>query len=228
MPSNTIYCTYLTVYMGNKLPPFYVGYTSKTKINNGYNGTVSSKRYKEIWCFERKNNPHLFKTRVIKEFTSRKEAQTHEHYLLKNISAHKNPLYINMHSGGCLYNYDHLTSKFNKEMSDRARVSANYKFTDPTFQKEMSLRAHNSNHPFHGGEYAVKQNKRRVESGTHNFLGGGERIKSLIEERLNRENVKVLRELAKDHNITLGKCWSRRKDEWIDDKILEIQKLPNH
>jgi hypothetical protein len=57
MSSNTIYCTYLTIYSGNKLPPFYIGSTSVNRISNGYHGSVSSKRYKSIWLEELKTNP---------------------------------------------------------------------------------------------------------------------------------------------------------------------------
>ena len=32
-----MYCVYLTIYTGNKLPPFYIGSTSLKKINKGYN-----------------------------------------------------------------------------------------------------------------------------------------------------------------------------------------------
>lgn len=33
-----LYCTYLTSYFGNKLPPFYIGYTTVANINRGYRG----------------------------------------------------------------------------------------------------------------------------------------------------------------------------------------------
>ena len=63
--SDNIYCTYLTVYSGNKLPPFYIGSSSIDIINNGYRGSVSSKEYKQIWKTELKNNSHLFKIMII-------------------------------------------------------------------------------------------------------------------------------------------------------------------
>ena len=220
------FCVYLTIYKGNKLPPFYIGYTSIKKIENGYNGSVSSKRYKRIWRKERAENSQLFITKIIKEFCNRKDAQEYEHFILRHLSAHKNELYINMHSGGSFYNYTHLTKKFNMEMSKRASNSKNYKFKDPIFQSEMSKRAHsNKNHPFHGGEFARSENKRRVLLGTHNFLGDGERIKEFIKNRHNRNNVKELRELSIKHNIKLGKCWTRRKDEWINQKIIELKNI---
>jgi len=47
--SNNIYCVYITIYRGNKLPPFYIGYSTPEKIKNGYRGSVSSRQYKNIW-----------------------------------------------------------------------------------------------------------------------------------------------------------------------------------
>jgi len=94
--SNKQYCTYLTHYTGDKLPEWYIGSTSIEKILNGYNGTVTSKRYKSIWIHERKNNPHLFKTRILKKFYRRKIALIHELKVQKLHQVVKNNNYINM------------------------------------------------------------------------------------------------------------------------------------
>jgi len=57
------FCVYLTIYRGNKLPPFYLGYTKANKIKNeNYHGSVSSKKYKQIFNKEIKENPELFTT----------------------------------------------------------------------------------------------------------------------------------------------------------------------
>lgn len=50
-----IYCTYLTIYSGNKLPPFYIGYKDLHSIENGYRGSVDSLAFKEIWLSEIKS-----------------------------------------------------------------------------------------------------------------------------------------------------------------------------
>lgn len=92
----TIYVTYITIYSGNKIPPFYIGYTSKNKILKGYRGSVTSKKYKKIWNEELKSNPHLFKTRVIKEFYNKKDALLHEEKIHVMLNVDKNPLYVNM------------------------------------------------------------------------------------------------------------------------------------
>ena len=92
----TIYCTYLTVYSGSKLPPFYIGSTSLSKIEAGYRGTVSSMKYKIIWKKELKENPHLFKTRVITLHKSRKDATVREYLFQKTLGVVQSSMYINM------------------------------------------------------------------------------------------------------------------------------------
>lgn len=91
----TTYCTYLTIYSGNKLPPFYIGSSSIARINKGYRGSVLSKVYKETWKNELLTNPHLFKTKVLTTHNDRKEATIREKSLQKSLSVVKNPLYIN-------------------------------------------------------------------------------------------------------------------------------------
>jgi len=90
------YCIYLTYYMGDKLPPFYFGSGTINKIiNNGYNGSVSSRQYKNIWDKERKDNPHLFKTRILKKFWRRSMATTAEFHYQKKHNLIYNELYMN-------------------------------------------------------------------------------------------------------------------------------------
>jgi len=93
---NKQYCTYLTHYTGDKLPEWYIGSTSIKKILNGYNGSVTSKKYKTIWNSERKNNPHLFKTRILRKFYRRKITLIHELKLQKKHQVVKNDKYINL------------------------------------------------------------------------------------------------------------------------------------
>lgn len=100
------YCTYLTVYSGNKMPIFYIGYSSVEKVLNGYRGSVSSKKYKHIWLEELQNNAHLFKTKILTRHTSRKEAAEKEATLHKSLCVHKNELYINQVAGYGTFHYD--------------------------------------------------------------------------------------------------------------------------
>jgi hypothetical protein len=63
------FCVYLTIYSGDKLPPFYIGSSSISKVNTGYCGSVCSKRYKQIWVSELQQNPQLFDQRIITHWT---------------------------------------------------------------------------------------------------------------------------------------------------------------
>jgi hypothetical protein len=93
--TNSIYCTYLTIYSGNKLPPFYIGSTSVDNINKGYRGSVTSKKYKNVWYSEIKYNPHLFKTKIITTHKTREEATNKELMFHKKLNVVKSVLYVN-------------------------------------------------------------------------------------------------------------------------------------
>ena len=89
------YVVYLTVYTGNKLPPFYIGYSYNVESRHYY-GTPSSKLYKDIFKKELAENPQKFKRYILKEFGDNiNAAKKYETYIQKAVNADKNPLYIN-------------------------------------------------------------------------------------------------------------------------------------
>jgi hypothetical protein len=90
------YCVYLVKYRGNKLPPFYIGSTTIDKINNGYLGSVSSKKYSTIYYREVAENRHLFSISIISVHATRREAIDKEYKLQKAVNANKSPMYVNM------------------------------------------------------------------------------------------------------------------------------------
>lgn len=90
------FCTYFTFYSGNKLPPFYVGSSSAKRVTSGYHGTVTSKRYSLIWKSELRNNPSLFKTMVIRTYSTRKEALAREKYLQEKLGVVRSSMYVNL------------------------------------------------------------------------------------------------------------------------------------
>lgn len=90
-----MYCVYIIFYKGNKLPPFYIGSTSVDRLKTGYRGTVSSKKYKDIFYDELKNNPHLFDYKIIKTFNNRNDALVKEDSLQRSLNVVESPLYIN-------------------------------------------------------------------------------------------------------------------------------------
>ena len=95
-----IYCTYLTLYRGNKLPPFYIGSSSIKRVKNGYHGSVQSRKYNNIWKAELKNNPNLFETVIISTHFTREDALNKEYKLQKQLNVVSSPLYINLSIAG--------------------------------------------------------------------------------------------------------------------------------
>jgi hypothetical protein len=151
---------YLTVYTGNKLPPFYIGYSYNVKERNYY-GSPSSKLYKDIFIKERKENPDKFKIFILKEFGNDiHAAKEYETYLQKTFKVDKNPLYfnrciqgVNYHSVPCNEENKRKLSKMYKNKSyeeiygkDRAKTEAKKrsdsnkgKIRSNEYKKKMSL-----------------------------------------------------------------------------------------
>src|SRR3990172_9697303 len=91
-----MYCTYLTIYLGNKLPPFYIGYSLIEKIKKGYHGSVASQQYKTVWRQELKNHPEFFKTTILTIHETKEHAREREMSLQRAMNVIKNPMYINL------------------------------------------------------------------------------------------------------------------------------------
>lgn len=90
------FVTYLTIYTGDKLPPFYIGSTTYKKFKNFYHGSVLSQKYKKIYNKELKEHPENFDSCIIDEFNSRKEALECELYYQKLFDVVKSDLFFNM------------------------------------------------------------------------------------------------------------------------------------
>jgi hypothetical protein len=90
-----MYAVYLTMYKGKLLPKWYIGSSTIDKIENGYNGSVCSKKFKTLYEKEQKSNKHLFKTRILSKFETRKEAIDEEFRLQKLHKVVKNSSYFN-------------------------------------------------------------------------------------------------------------------------------------
>lgn len=77
--SSLKYCVYLTKYSGDLLPPNYIGSTSVKNVLSGkYFGSVVSKRWKDIYKLELKNNPQHFSIEIMSEHDTRIDAMTEE------------------------------------------------------------------------------------------------------------------------------------------------------
>lgn len=112
------FCTYITFYKGNKLPPFYIGYTSVGNIfKNDYHGTVGSQKYSATWKSELRKNKNLFKTVILTKHKTRKEAIEKEIYFQTFFKVHKNPMYINMSIHNERFYCDNHSEEAKKKMS---------------------------------------------------------------------------------------------------------------
>jgi hypothetical protein len=90
-----MYCVYLTTYSGNKIPKYYVGSTSLSKIKSGYKGSVSSKEWKLLWNYELRFYPELFDVIIISEHSTRLEALQSELQYQLNYNVVESKDYIN-------------------------------------------------------------------------------------------------------------------------------------
>jgi hypothetical protein len=73
-----MFCVYWTTYSGDKFPPNYIGSTSLAKINSGYLGSVSSRKWKAIWDYEVQNYPSKFSVKILSYHPTRDEALSEE------------------------------------------------------------------------------------------------------------------------------------------------------
>lgn len=89
------YVVYLITYSGDKMPKYYIGSTSLEKILEGYMGTITSKKYKDIYYQEIKDNIELFYLEILSYHNSRKEALEKEYKLQKEWDVVKNENFIN-------------------------------------------------------------------------------------------------------------------------------------
>jgi len=112
-----MWVTYLTVYKGNKLPPFYIGYTKETKMKRGYKGSVKSKKYREIWNSEIQENSNLFETKILTRHLTKEDALHKEEKLHLSLKVHKNILYVNQ----CISNKKFATQKGRKLSEETKR-----------------------------------------------------------------------------------------------------------
>lgn len=90
-----MFVVYLTVYKGDRLPPFYIGSTSQENFDSGYRGSVRSKQYMKIWEEELRQHPHLFSSVVLSTHDTREEAFEAELANQMIVGIPKSPFFIN-------------------------------------------------------------------------------------------------------------------------------------
>jgi hypothetical protein len=139
------YCVYITEYFGQKMPKFYVGSSNVKKVKSGYRGSVSSKKYCDVWKQELLSSPELFATKIVSYHENRKSALEAEllfqiendvvkskdwinlSYSRKNgmfgmdVSGKNNPMYGKSRKGEKHQGGDNISKSLQKFFSDETR-----------------------------------------------------------------------------------------------------------
>jgi len=176
-----MYCVYLTVYFGDKLPRRYIGSCKTKNIDQGYNGSVSSKKYKDTYESERLTNPHLFKTRILSsgykiDYDARMEElriqkkydvvkskdYMNESYAIPNgffgrdVSSKNNPMYGRSRKGE--------KHKGGENISASLRYLYDHTEKGELLKQEFSKRVSGKNNPMYGKTHTDEEKKKRSKS----------------------------------------------------------------
>lgn len=131
------FCTYLTVYLGNRLPPFYIGHSSIKRVAKGYHGSVSSSKWKAIWKEELELHPELFKTKQLRTFATREQAVASEAKLHDHLDVRRHPLHINMCNASMRFYQEGPLQEHVKE--NLRRIKTGKKMSEKTKEKMRAL-----------------------------------------------------------------------------------------
>jgi hypothetical protein len=119
----------MTHYTGDKLPPYYIGSTSVKKVENGYHGTVKSKKFGAIWTNELKDNPHLFKTNILNRHSTREEAYLDEQKWQTKLNVVESDLFVNLKVQPLSFTVHGQTKTHSEET--KAKMSISHKGIKP-------------------------------------------------------------------------------------------------
>lgn len=243
---NTIYVPYFYVIEDTHTNKLYGGveYSNSTKVANPQNLLTEYFTSSAIVSPKAKENPKRFKIRKIRTFTLAKEATAFETRFLTRINAKENPKWLNEHNGHPnsdlaaerrretnLEKYGVPYPFMNKEVRAAAEANRTSGFCNPEVQKKIHK---NKVSPFADKEINDKAQRNRRAAmlekyGVDNVFSTPEfkeKQKKAFKKRLNRENLSILKSLASELGVSLGRGWVRRGDEWINNKISELNKKP--
>ncbi len=161
------FVVYKVTYTGIFLPPYYIGSTSEEKALSGqYYGSVSSRKWKDIFKIEIKNNIDLFSIKILSYHETRKDALSEELRIQKLNDVVKSIKYFNeaMASPNGYYGRDAFgenNSRYGVTASDetRRKQSVSHKgktHTDAT-KKKMSNSRKGGNIWNFGKRYKIDQ-----------------------------------------------------------------------
>jgi len=140
------YVVYLTMYNGDKMPKWYIGSSNQTKVSEGYNGSISSKKYKNTYINEQKQNKSLFKTRILSYHLTRKDALIEELRVQKIHKVVRNDRYINM-------SYASINGFFGRDVSGE---------NNPMYDKKHNIDSLNKMSQALMNQYVSEQTRQKI------------------------------------------------------------------
>jgi len=215
------FVVYLTLYNGDRLPKWYIGHSTIDKVENGYNGTVASKKYKKIYLEEQKNNKKSFRTKILSFHNSRKDALKEEERLQRKHSVLNNDKYMNMSYassngffGLVVFGKDHpaYNKKYSKDFCEDIRLrqlGVNNSFYGKKHTKEcisrISLKTTGEKNHFYGKKHTKETLKKISErSGTTKGTTYIYNTKLMITKRVKGNELKEL----------LKEGWKKGRKKW--------------
>lgn len=218
------FIVYLTKYRGKLLPLWYIGSTYYDNVKNGYNGSVSSKKYKEIYKMEQKENKHLFKTKILSYHKTRKEALEEELRLQKKHKVVKNSRYIN-ESYACVNRFFGrlMNEEEKKNMVEKRKLSGNgdyhngnNPFSDKNIQKKI-IKSRKNNGNWHGFDLNYKGIVFKTMKELSKCLNHSE---SKLRKHLIINNIRYLNDIMIDNILFLSNLEPKDK-KWLYRNLIE-------
>jgi hypothetical protein len=151
----------LTIYDGDKLPPFYIGSTSVERVKRGYHGSVRGQEFGAAWKQELVEHPELFDTIVLSEHPTRAEALNEEQRLHLKHEVVRDPRFINTATArGGFINRGYWTEEEKQRMSVSAK---NRKMTPEGIAAQKAAHAR-----IHNGRKNTEETKERMRQAALN------------------------------------------------------------
>lgn len=203
--NSDVFVTYLTIYLGEKLPPFYIGSTKLSTAESGkYFGSVSSLRFKQIFDLEKQENPSLFKLFILSYHFSRNEAFEAELKLQNAFDVVCSPLFVNQakaQKNGCWGN------TLPKTDSHKRKISENNASKRPEIREKLSNSAKLRKNVKVSSKTKAKL-KESLKGFQHSKITKDRRAATLRENK----RIKFLEKLARD-NVDES-LWENKLAEW--------------
>jgi len=178
-----MYCVYLIIYSGDKLPKCYIGSTELEKLKNGYRGSVVSKKYKDIFISEIKNNYDKFTYVILESCYERKEALFYELFYHKLFNVVKSSFFYNE-------SYASINGMFGRDVKG---------ILNPMYGKKHSIVSKSIMSEKRGIEkrYVMTDNHKKILSDTHKGKTLSDETKNKISDKI--KDTVVIKD--KDENV---------------------------